>query len=286
MKRRTVLKLFGVTGVTALAGHTFWIEPQQVRISYHNLSQHFAKLKQPGIPSGQVLKLVQISDIHIKVIDRFAHRVAAKVNQLKPDLILFTGDIVDRTTTLPILEEFLALIDQAPAKYAILGNWENHSNVDLQDLKASYAKYDCTLMINESIVHQHQTHRILLTGLDDTVEGKPNLLQALQDVEPEANHLILAHAPDQRDLLTQPERQALARFKPQLMLSGHTHGGQITFLGFAPILPRGSGEYIRGWYDDRAPQLYVSQGLGGSHTRARLGATPEIALFEWPLFAR
>lgn len=283
MKRRTVLKLFGTTGLAALTGHTFLIEPQQVRISRYKLREHFQKLTPAPQFSNQTLKIAQITDLHIKQVDRFAQKVAAKVNALQPDMILFTGDIVDRPTTLPTLEAFLALLDKTPAKYAILGNWENYSGVDLKGLKASYAKFDCPLLINESIVHRHQDHALLITGLDDTVEGKPNLTQALTDMKPAANHLILAHAPDQRDLLTQSERQLIQKFQPQMMLSGHTHGGQITFLGFAPILPPGAGNYIKGWYDDRAPQLYVSKGLGGSSIRARLGATPEISLFEWPL---
>ncbi len=285
MKRRTVLKLCGVTGFAALAGHAFLIEPQQVTISHHNLSEHFAPLKQTGQLSGKTLKIAQLTDLHIKQVDRFARKIAAQVNQLQPDMILLTGDIVDRKTTLPVLEEFLALLDQPIAKYAILGNWENISGVDIQALKAIYAKYDCPLLINASAVHYHHGQKILLTGLDDTVRGQPNLLKALDGAQPAANHLILAHAPDQHDLFTEQEQQALAKFQPQLMLSGHTHGGQITFLGFAPILPPGAGDYIQGWYDEPTLPLYVSRGLGASGIRARLGAPPEIACFEWPLVA-
>jgi uncharacterized protein len=103
---------------------------------------------------------------------------------------------------------------------------------------------------------------------------------------PQPNHLILAHAPDQHDLFSAAEIDLLKPFQPQLMLSGHTHAGQITFLGWRPILPHGSGRYVQGWYGDSsalALPLYVSRGLGGSGIRARLGSVPEVALFEWPL---
>jgi predicted MPP superfamily phosphohydrolase len=65
------------------------------------------------------------------------------------------------------------------------------------------------------------------------------------------------------------------------MLAGHTHGGQIRVFGFAPVLPRGSGGDVSGWYrgDGRLP-LYVSRGIGTSLIRARLGAPPEVSLFE------
>jgi uncharacterized protein len=285
MKRRNLLKILLPTGLAALGGYTGWIEPEQITIGQYNLQDRFVKFPHPGQPSGTTLKIVQISDLHIKQVDQFYRAVADRVNQLQPDVVLLTGDIVDRDYTLPILEAFLTRLDPKPAKYAILGNWEHYSAVDLNALTAVYAQFNCPLLINASVIHRHQGHTLLLTGLDDTVEGQPNLAQALAGVTPQPNHLILAHAPDQRDLFTAAEQQLLAQFQPQLILSGHTHGGQVTFLGWSPILPQGSGVYNRGWYTDRAPQLYVSRGLGGSSIRARLGAVPEIAVFDWPLLA-
>jgi uncharacterized protein len=284
MKRRTALKLFGVAGgLAAIGSYTIWIEPEQISVERHNLRDHFTQLNPTPKFSDQTLRIVQISDLHIKEFDRFNRHIIDRVNQQQADVMLFTGDILDRDYTLPVLEQFLARLDPQPAKYAILGNWEHYSGLDLAALKALYAKFNCTLLVNESLVHQHQGHDLLLTGLDDTVEGQPNLTQALKGMQARPNHLILAHAPDQRDLFTTAEAQLLSQFQPQMMLSGHTHGGQIRFFSFAPALPQGSGKYINGWYDDRAPQLYVSRGLGGSHIRARLGSIPEIAVFEWPL---
>jgi uncharacterized protein len=288
MKRRNLLKLLGATAIAGLGGYSIWIEPEQITTSQHRLADHFAPIH-PAPSQGNPLKIVQITDLHIKRLDRFNRRIADTVNQLQPDLLLLTGDIVDRPQNLTVLQGFLELIDPKPAKYAILGNWEHYASVDLPQLKALYAQFNCPLLVNESRVHEHQGRSLLLTGLDDTVEGTPNLTAALSGHQPSANHLILAHAPDQRDRFTPAEQQLLQKFQPQLMLSGHTHGGQIRLFNFAPGLPRGSGHYISGWFDaglppgDRAPQLYVSRGLGGSSIRARFGASPEIAVFEWNL---
>ncbi len=284
MKRRNVLKLLGTSLVT-VGGYATWIEPEQIAIAHHNLRDHFTQLNPTPKFTDQTLRIVQISDLHIKRLDRFNRNVADRINQQQADLILFTGDIVDRSSSLSALQEFLQLIAPKPAKYAILGNWEHHSRVNITELKTIYAQFNCPLLINESLVHQHQGHALLITGLDDTVEGRPNFTQALANVQPTANHLILAHAPDQRDLFTPAETQRLNQYQPQLMLSGHTHGGQIRFLNFAPVLPPGSGNYISGWYEQAAPSLYVSRGLGGSSIRARLGATPEIVIFDWPLMS-
>ena len=64
------------------------------------------------------------------------------------------------------------------------------------------------------------------------------------------------------------------------MLSGHTHGGQVKFLGFAPFTPQGSGRYLNGLYDDYEPKLYVSKGVGTSILPIRFGARAEIAIFD------
>jgi uncharacterized protein len=281
INRRTALKLLGGTGIAAIAGHAIWIEPEQLQVERYNLAD-----RPPFRPSDVTLRLVQVSDLHLKKIDGFAQKVATAVNQLKPDLIVLTGDIIDRARNLPLLDQFLAMLDPAPAKYAILGNWENYAGVNQTELRTLYDRYNCPLLINASLIHEHQGRKLLITGLDDTVEGTPNLEQAMTGAKPQPNHLILAHAPDQHDLFSNAEIARLQPFQPQLMLSGHTHAGQITFLGWRPVLPRGSGRYVQGWYGDNSTlglPLYVSRGIGGSGIRARLGSVPEVALFEWPL---
>ena len=70
------------------------------------------------------------------------------------------------------------------------------------------------------------------------------------------------------------------------MLSGHTHGGQVTFGGWAPVTPVGSGRYVAGWYRGSAIPLYVSRGLGETALPIRFGCPPEIAVFEWEVTER
>jgi predicted MPP superfamily phosphohydrolase len=63
-------------------------------------------------------------------------------------------------------------------------------------------------------------------------------------------------------------------------LSGHTHGGQITFFGIVLFTPKGSGQFVSGWYDDEFPKMYVSKGIGTSIVPIRFGARVEISLFK------
>jgi predicted MPP superfamily phosphohydrolase len=100
-------------------------------------------------------------------------------------------------------------------------------------------------------------------------------------------NLLLAHCPEHRDRLEDApspfEGTAPPRMDPAgitMMLSGHTHGGQVRVLGWAPAVPKGSGRYLRGWFrDPGSVPLYVSRGIGTSMLPFRLGARPEVAVF-------
>ena len=65
-----------------------------------------------------------------------------------------------------------------------------------------------------------------------------------------------------------------------LCLSGHTHGGQVAFMGWAPLRPAGSGRFVQGFYEVPGCRLYVSRGVGTSILPIRWGAPPEIAVFD------
>ena len=118
-------------------------------------------------------------------------------------------------------------------------------------------------------------------------EPPPVPRRAFAATEAADAHLLLAHCPEHRDRLALPplpfEGAAPAAFDPArltMMLSGHTHGGQVRVLGWTPVVPRGSGRYLRGWFSDPgAVPLYVSRGIGMSMLPMRLGSPPEVAVF-------
>lgn len=259
--------------VGLLIANAFFIEPNRFVVTYHQLKK---KLSQ----TDNGFKIVQVSDLHLKQFNNRARKIADRVNKLKPDIVVFTGDSIDRTEQLSGFEQFLSLLDRQTPKYAIPGNWEYWAGIDLKLLTRIYATYNCRLLINESVLHRDRDRSLLITGVDDLV-NQPNLIKSLQGISPHANHLLLAHSPAYRDTFSNDELQILAEYKPQLMLSGHTHGGQLALFGFAPLRPSGSGRYVSGWYRDGAIPLYVSRGLGVSVLPVRLGAVPEISYFAW-----
>ncbi|MBD0319751.1 MAG: metallophosphoesterase, partial [Gemmatimonadetes bacterium] len=196
------------------------------------------------------------------------------------DFAFLTGDSVDRADALPALDAFLALLDPRLPKYAVLGNWEHWSRVDLAALARVYEKHNGRLLVNESALHRG----VAIAGVDD-LAGTPDLRAALRGAENAPVRILLAHSPAFRDTVAAHGQRvgALAR-EPvgaiTVMLSGHTHGGQVALGGWAPLIPPGTGRYVRGWFRDAgAPPLYVSRGIGTSVIPVRFGSRPELAVF-------
>jgi predicted MPP superfamily phosphohydrolase len=282
-RRRFLAALGAAAGGAAAYGAL--VEPRRLQVSHHTLEPR------PGTARARLV-VAQITDLHIHRVGAVHRAIAARLAQIRPDIIVFTGDSVDEPAGLPVFARFLALLDARTPKYAILGNWEHWGAIDLHELAALYARHNGRLLVNETAVHTHAGRRLAITGLDDMVGGTPELRGALAGAEPADARLLLAHSPGYRDRLHADAADAVvagarlgggvqalaAEFRA--MLSGHTHGGQVALFGFAPMLPPGSAGYVRGWFrgDGKVP-LYVSRGIGESVLPVRIGSVPELAIF-------
>lgn len=240
-----------------------------------------------GEPGGaeRLVRIAQLTDLHLQRVGSWEAQIARAIAALQPDLIVITGDSIDHRRHVPLLDAFLALLDDATPKLAILGNWEYYARVNMRELAAAYERHHCRLLVNESVALALGGRELLVTGMDDYVLGHPDLRAALAGAAPSANHLLLAHCPAFRDELARQAAPAGGRAPayPDCMLAGHTHGGQVAFFGYAPLLPYGSGRYLKGWYDRSGPPMYVSCGLGMTGLPIRFGVPPELACFEWNL---
>jgi len=301
LTRRRFLLSVGAVGA-AVGSDAFLIEPNRLQVTEHMLGESL----QPGRPK---VRFVQVSDLHLQRVNAHAQQIAEEVNRQAPDFVVITGDSIDRPNHLGELGDLLDLFTASTPKYAILGNWEYQCFADLPALAKVYAARNCRLLVNETAEHWVGESRLLITGLDDWMGGQPSIDRALYGVEPSGNHLLLMHCPGYREMLPRvlwepretggqeayfaaTELPASPGFRTatnetmhhiDYMLSGHTHGGQITFFGAAPVTPVGSGRYVKGWYRDGGPALYVSRGLGTTTIPARFCALPELPVFEWTL---
>lgn len=257
------------------------------------LEQYYFQVKEFDIGDGKnknsKIKAILLTDLHLQKLGKSDKKLAKKINSIKPDIIFFAGDSVDKGGKLKVLDHFLKLLDINIQKVSILGNHERLAGLDIDKLKQTYQKYNVDLLINKSKAYYVKDKRIMVTGVDDMVEGCPNFKQAVKDVGREENHVVLIHSPYQQDKIKESleeinsERQEGEKLNVSYFFAGHNHGGQVNLLGFAPVLPPKAGDYVNGWYNDEKPYLYLSKGFGTSTIPVRFGARSEVTLFNYYL---
>ena len=232
-------------------------------------------------------RIVQISDLHTGSWGKHTkpfQKAVELINAHQPDLVVFTGDLVNNLAT--ELDPFIPVLSQLQAKhgvYSVLGNhdysiyvpWETPEAqaANLQALKDKQAQMGWTLLNNQSVKLYQGTDSIALIGVENS--GRPpfpdhaHLKEAMNGTEGMFS-ILLSHDPSHW------RREVLPDTDIQLMLTGHTHDMQTRILGFSPsalIYPEHSG-----LYQEDNQMLYVNVGLGFLMYPMRLGAWPEITL--------
>ncbi len=265
-RRKFVIDLFTLTTI-ALITDALWLEKFFIETNEFFLGD--------AEDDSKNLKVVQVADLHLQKIKLQHKQLAKRINRINPDLIVFTGDSVDRGSKIDLFDEYLDLFDQSIKKVAILGNREYSPGISIEKLKAVYAKHNGELLINDSRIFRFDETTISITGIDDFYSGNANFPLAISKYTPADHHLVLSHCPAHRDIIIAQKGDTPIA----CVLSGHTHGGQVTIFGYAPYTPQGSGNYVRGWYRDEDPPLYVSKGIGTTAIPVRFGSRAEIAVF-------
>lgn len=256
------------------------------------------KLKFADLPSSFIgLKIVQISDIHSGSFDNktaVQHGVDLVLKE-QPDLILFTGDLVNNLAT--EIEPYLEIFSQLKAPmgvYSILGNhdygdyvtWANEDakRKNLEDLKAHQAAMGWKLMMNEHVVFERNKEKIALLGIENWSASlrfpkHGDLKKAYSGLENQdiPVKILMSHDPSHWDA------EVNKNFKDiNLTLSGHTHGMQfgirIPHFQWSPI------QYMykqwAGLYTKAKQSIYVNVGFGFLGYPGRLGILPEITVIE------
>jgi predicted MPP superfamily phosphohydrolase len=222
---------------------------------------------------GGRLRVLLVSDIHTGIFLK-PNTLAAIVTSLmalQPDLVAVAGDLV--TGHVNELEPFLEAL--APLARAPLGAWVCYGNHDYfggdpEHLRRSLERIGLPMLRNESVKLTHGDGQFVLGGIDDLIMGRPDWTAlAARHGTP---HLLLAHNPD--------HFYAAAAHDVPLILSGHTHGGQIRFPNGPPIIRQSRFCLDEGAYAFRSSLLIVSRGLGSVGLPWRWGADPEAVLIE------
>lgn len=247
-----------------------YIEPRLLFKEEVTLTTHKLQLKEP-------LRIVQFSDVHLgphyKVKD--FQKVVHKINDLMPDIIIFTGDLLDNPKTFNEEEGTTKLLSELKAKYgvyAVFGNHDHGSNGTKLYTKIMKNAGVTLLKNNHKLITLPDGQQIAVIGIDDIVLSKPQLEEAFKGVPQKAYRLFVSHAPDVAE-------KAL-KYQPDLQLSGHTHGGQVRLpIVGAPFTPPYGEKYIKGLYsvEGKMP-LYVNVGIGTSQLPYRFLCPPTITV--------
>lgn len=233
----------------------------------------------PKLPPGfDGIKIVQFSDTHLSpfyTIEQL-EKVVDEVNLLSPDIIVFTGDLMDEPNSYNetnLISPVLSKLNAPLGKFAIYGNHDHggygtdiYSNV--MDLSGF------TLLRNEALpIKLLDQTSIIIAGIDDLMLGQPDYEGTLAGFSEEQFVVFLAHEPD--------AAEQAAGYSVNLQLSGHSHGGQVQvpFYG-ALVTPPFADIYVEGLYQVRENfQLYVNRGLGTTRIPFRFLSVPEISIF-------
>jgi predicted MPP superfamily phosphohydrolase len=256
------------------------IEPRQWVVTRH-------EIRSPFVPAGfDGVRIVQLSDTHISPFHplRDFERLVDLVNELEPDLCVFTGDLYDARRIGwegdPSVVPPLARIRAPLGKFAVYGNHDFGIDRCKRRSGPLLEQGGFRVLVNETLrIELPGGEAMTVSGLDDYVLGQPDPKQTLAGLPEEAFHLLLVHEPDAADELT--------GYPIDLQLSGHSHGGQVSLPLLGAIVRTEYGrKYIAGDYEiaprrrgSRPFRLYVSRGLGTTRLRVRFGCKPEIAVF-------
>ncbi len=234
------------------------------------------RVRVPGLPASlDGTRIAQVSDLHLY---DGVHDAAAEVLRLvaleQPDLIVLTGDQWDHMEGSRSLAHWMQSLPAGVPVVGVLGNHEYWSGTTAAQAERIHERADAALLVNRAETCAVNGAALTIVGLDDLRAGQPDPEAAIRAAVPGVPQVWLIHEPGHVDFLAWPEGSA-----PALILSGHTHGGQIRLPGVPPVLPWGSGRYLAGWYQTGAGPMYVSRGLGTIGIRTRFRCPPELPVF-------
>lgn len=239
-------------------------------------------IKSSEIPNSfDGLKLVHFSDLHYGncVEEKELKNIVDKINYLKPDIVVFTGDLIDEDTDTNdriknILVKYLSQIDAKIGKYAVVGNHDYKNDYYIPIMEES--GFD-VLNNNYDLVYNGDLKPIFIGGIGNYTYKKADVdvtLSYFNEKVSDLYKIILVHEPDITD--------SLLKYNVDLVLAGHSHNGQVSlpFIG-AVYTPELSKKYYAPYYKIDNTELYISSGIGCSKVKFRLFNKPSINFYRF-----
>ncbi len=257
-----VLHILAAVGIICLL-YGWFIEPYWIDVNV--MAIRTAKLHSAGF------RIVQISDLHGDKKPRNEEETLCIVDGLKPDIIVATGDYLNRASALPRLQEMLSRLEAPLGKFAVTGNFETHRRSALAVLDGTgFRRLD-----RETVVVSKGADNIGIFGMDFVRSDR--LRESIPHFPGDRFDILLYHTPD---LIEDVNGLGI-----DLYLCGHTHGGQVALPGYGALITfsKFGKKYESGLYRVGETTLYVNRGLGlepSPGPPVRFLARPEIAVFD------
>jgi predicted MPP superfamily phosphohydrolase len=229
------------------------------------------------IPDAKGRKIAFISDLHLRdepYEKRILDNTRQCIEHISPDYLIIGGDVVSYVAAIPLFENFLASLNGNYKKIAAIGNWERSKKwYSLESWRDLYRKFSFELLVNEN----YDDDSVSFYGLDDIKSGSP-VVNGGRTADKTC--VMLSHNPD--TAIHACRRSTLRDF--DIILCGHTHGGQIRIPFLGPIVT--SSRYYRkfeyGLHENTASgtRMIVSSGLGTSCLQFRIFCRREVIMVE------
>ena len=218
-------------------------------------------------------RIVQLSDIHHSPFTsgKQIKRAVELANRLQPDIVALTGDYIskERRYAAPCAE-LLGALRARYGVFAVLGNHDHWTDAAL--ITDLFRAEGITVLINQGMHFEQRGAAFWLAGVDDTMVGLEDLSLALAGGRADEMKLLLAHNPI---ILRRAARAGV-----DLVLSGHTHGGQVSLRSERSPSGRPRRRLLKGLARQGETQIYVTRGLGTVILPIRYGCPPEVSLLE------
>jgi predicted MPP superfamily phosphohydrolase len=224
-------------------------------------------------PAFDGYRIAFLTDTHVASFMRsgFYREVVNQTQRFEPDLILFGGDFVSFSRHIKLLPEILlAGLSARDGLFAVMGNHDYWAGGD--EIQSVLRSCGVRFLTNDAVMLARGADRLPLAGIDEVYRGTPDVARAFAGLDPSKPCLAISHHPDIVDRI---HGQRI-----DLLLCGHTHGGQIRFPFFGPVVVPSihEGHYAAGFHRIGAVLLYVSRGIGAIPP-LRILCKPEVATF-------
>lgn len=228
-----------------------------------------------NIPKPLGIKVAVVSDIHLSLHKRedFLERIVKAINTEQPDFVLIPGDFTYAISKQELAVMFAGLEDIEAPVYAVTGNHDGRHPGEFtsEEVRKTLQPFDVHTIDNKVEHINVRDKDITIVGLSDLWEGESDYT-LVNRIQEEDFTIILTHNPD--------SAYELPSHKADLLVAGHTHGGQIRIPFVYPKVIPTDHPFDRGWYKVKGMPVFVTSGAGEVGLPMRLGVPPEVVIVE------